>query len=332
MKTQKHPAVVLLLLLLILLAIAVISIGAGAIYIPPLDVISALFTESSQYHFIINEYRMPRIIIGILAGAGLAAAGAILQGVVRNPLASPDVIGVTKGAGLAAMIVILIFPASPIYVLPFSAFCGAAFIAILLVTFIYKKNARSSSLALVGIAIGAVCEAGMQYLMIKFPGDTNAALIWLTGSLYGRDWSQIQILVAAFIILLPLLFVFSRKLNLLSFSDEVAEGWGENAKRLRFSLLFLSVALAGACVAVVGSIGFIGLIAPHISRKIIGSKYEYMIPASCFIGSILLLSADSLGRGVMPPAEIPAGIVTAIIGAPYFLYLLRTESKKRKKG
>jgi iron complex transport system permease protein len=332
MKTQRHPAVVLLVLCLILLAIAVVSIGFGAVLIPPLDVLDSLFSNDSTYDFVINQYRLPRILLGMLAGAGLAAAGAILQGVVRNPLASPDVIGVTKGAGLAAMIVILLFPGSPIYVLPFSAFSGAAFIAILLVIFIYKKNAQASALALVGIAIGAVCEAGMQYLMIKFPGDTNAALIWLTGSLYGRDWSQIKVLIAAFIILVPLLFVFSSKLTILSFSDEVAEGWGENAKSLRFSLLFLSVALAGSCVAVVGSIGFIGLIAPHIGRKLVGTKVKYLIPASCLIGSILLLSADSLGRGLMPPAEIPAGIVTAIIGAPYFLYLLRMESKKRKKG
>ncbi|MEC2235476.1 MULTISPECIES: Fe(3+)-citrate ABC transporter permease YfmE [Bacillus] len=322
-RKQKRPLLAILILAVILIVLSVISMGIGALYISPDAVVTNLLGLDHSFEFIIQQYRLPRIILAILAGAGLAAAGAILQGVIRNPLASPDVVGISKGSGLAAMAVILIFPESPVYVLPFSAFAGAAIIAVLL------KSIQPSSLALSGIALGAVCHAGMQYMMVKFPGDVNAALIWLTGSLWGRNWEEVKLLAPWLLILFPIVCILIPKLDLMSLGDELAQGLGENANRLRFILIFTAVALAGSCVAVVGSIGFIGLLAPHIARRLTGEKAKYLLPASALIGAIILLIADTLGRGIMPPVEIPAGILTAVIGAPYFLYLLKFEARKQ---
>ncbi|MBU8785975.1 MULTISPECIES: FecCD family ABC transporter permease [Bacillus] len=325
----KHPFMIVILLFLVMLVCVIISIGFGALYIAPGDVIKNLFGISSDYQFIIQKYRLARVILAVLAGAGLGVSGAILQGVIRNPLASPDVIGITKGASLSAMVVILVFPAAPLIVLPLSAFAGAGLVAVLLMVFVRKKNARPSTIALVGIALGAICHAGMQYMMVKFPGDVNAALIWVTGSLWGRSWDEIRLLAPWLVLFLPILFLLAAKLDLMSLGDELVDGLGERSARLRFMLIFVAVGLAGSCVAVVGSIGFVGLIAPHIARRLVGTKSKYLLPASGLAGSIILLAADSLGRGLMPPVEIPAGILTAIIGAPYFLYLLKAESAKK---
>ncbi|QSB12459.1 iron ABC transporter permease [Lysinibacillus fusiformis] len=328
LQRNVHPNFILLVLLIIILILSIISLGLGAIYITPSEIIQNLIGEgTSSQKFILSNYRIPRIIIAIIVGSGLATAGAILQGILRNPLASPDVIGVTKGAGLAAVIIIVLFPASPIIFLPLAAFIGAAIIAVILMLFVYKKGAQPNTLALVGIALGAICQAGIEYFMIKFPDDVSATLLWLTGSLWARGWDQVYILLPC-LILIPLLIGLTSKLDILSLGDDIATGLGERSKFLRYILLGVSVVLTGVCVATVGSIGFIGLIAPHIARRIVGSKFKVLLPASALFGAILLLVADSLGRGLFPPIEIPAGIITAVIGAPYFLYLLRSERKK----
>ncbi|KUF36750.1 MULTISPECIES: iron ABC transporter permease [Lysinibacillus] len=327
-KQYFHPKLILPVLLIIIFILSIVSLGLGAIYITPSEIIHNLIGEGTQsQRFILNNYRIPRIIIAIIVGAGLATAGAILQGILRNPLASPDVIGVTKGAGLAAVIIIVLFPTSPIIFLPLSAFIGAAIIAAILMLFVYKKGAQPNTLALVGIALGAICQAGIEYLMIKFPDDVSMTLLWLTGSLWARGWDQVYLLLPC-LILIPILFGLTAKLDILSLGDDIATGLGERSKFLRYILLSVSVILIGVCVATVGSIGFIGLIAPHIARRIVGSKFNVLLPASALFGAILLLVADSLGRGLFPPIEIPAGIITAVIGAPYFLYLLRAERKK----
>ncbi len=327
-KQYFHPKLILPVLLIIIFILSIVSLGLGAIYITPSEIIHNLIGEGTQsQRFILNNYRIPRIIIAIIVGAGLATAGAILQGILRNPLASPDVIGVTKGAGLAAVIIIVLFPTSPIIFLPLSAFIGAAIIAAILMLFVYKKGAQPNTLALVGIALGAICQAGIEYLMIKFPDDVSMTLLWLTGSLWARGWDQVYLLLPC-LILIPILFGLTAKLDILSLGDDIVTGLGERSKFLRYILLSVSVILIGVCVATVGSIGFIGLIAPHIARRIVGSKFNVLLPASALFGAILLLVADSLGRGLFPPIEIPAGIITAVIGAPYFLYLLRAERKK----
>lgn len=324
------PVTYLFLFALLIPIFSIVSLGIGAIPITPLEVWSALMGGGDEQHvFIIENYRIPRMVLALLAGSGLAVSGTILQSVIRNPLASPDVIGITKGAGLAACMVMILFPKSPVYVLPVSAFAGASLVAIALYWFSYRRGVQPSTLALAGIGLGAICQAGIQYLMVKYPVDVNLALVWLAGSLWGRNWEEIFGVLPWILILLPLLILFAMKLDVLSLGDEVAIGLGENVKRLRVILLGMAVALAGACVAAVGSIGFVGLIVPHMARRLVGANHIWILPVSAMLGSLFILVADSMGRGLFPPFEIPAGIVTAVIGAPYFLFLLRQEKKGR---
>lgn len=317
------------LLLMLLAAAAIIGIGTGAVFLSPRQVVEALLGTGMKNHmFIIGEYRLPRIILGMLAGAGLAVSGAILQGMIRNPLASPDVIGITKGAGLAAAAVIFLFPKSPAYLLPLAAFGGAGVVAFILYLYTHRRRVQPATLALVGIAIGVICQAGIQYLLVKNPGDVHSALLWMAGSLWGRGWEHVLAVLPWILVFLPLTYLLARHLDVLSLGDDVAEGLGENVTRLRLLLLVTSVALAGACVAVVGSIGFVGLLSPHIARRLAGGKHGIQLPAAALIGALLMVLADSLGRAILPPMEVPVGIVTAVIGAPYFLYLLGREKRK----
>lgn len=326
-KKQHIPRLWIGSLAVLVLLFSIVATGIGAVFITPAEIVSTLIGKGEgNYAFIILNYRLPRIAVALLTGAGLAVSGAILQGIVRNPLASPDVIGLTKGAGLAAIIVIILFPKSPAGVLPIASFAGAALVAVALYLLAYKKGIKPATLALVGIAIGAIAQAGIQYLMIKYPVDVNAALAWLTGSLWGKSWDQVFGLLPWMVALLPLSFLLAIKLDVLNLGDDIAYGLGENVEHLRLLLLAVAVALAGVSVAVVGTIGFVGLIAPHIARQLVGAKHQFLLPAAALIGILLILIADSFGRGLIPPIEIPAGIFTALIGAPYFLFLLR---KKR---
>lgn len=324
---RKHPYQILSILLLCLIITVVISLGVGAVYISPAEIFQQIVGSSQGSSFILTNYRIPRTLIAIVVGAALAVAGAILQGILKNPLASPDVIGVTKGAGLFAVFILIVFPAASMLLLPLSAFLGASVIAVILMVFSYSQGAKTHTLALVGVALGAICQAGIQYFMIKFPDDVNTTLLWLTGSLWGRGWSELLMLIPC-VVLVPFIIIFASKLDILNLGDEIAVGLGERTKYIRYTLLSMAVILTGLSVAVVGSIGFIGLIAPHISRRLVGSRSKFLLPVSAAVGALFLIIADSLGRGVVPPIEIPAGIVTSVIGAPYFLYLLRREQKK----
>lgn len=328
MKNKKRSLLqVSLLLSLTCFLLFIVSLGVGAVSITPYEVIMALFGGKEGIHqTIIEKHRLPRMLLSLFVGAGLAVSGAILQGIIRNPLASPDVIGLTKGAGLAACIVILLFPSAPVLLLPISAFIGAAAVATALYLFAYKDGAKPATLALVGIALGALCHAGIQYFMIKFPVSINAALVWLTGSLWGSSWDDVGSLLPWMLILLPIAYLMAVRLDIMNLGDQIAGGLGEPTERTRLLLLAIAVALAGACVAIAGSIGFVGLVAPHMARGLVGSRHKAMLPVSALLGAILVLIADTLGRGLLPPAEIPAGLITAIIGAPYFLYLLRKET------
>ncbi len=226
------------------------------------------------------------------------------------------------------MAVILILPKSPVYVLPFSAFAGAAIIAVLLLMIARKKHSA--------LFIGSIrhrLRRGLPRRDAIYDGEVSGRRECRTHLAdrrpLGRNWEEVKSLAPWLLILLPIVCILIPKLDLMSLGDELAQGLGENANRLRFILIFTAVALAGSCVAVVGSIGFIGLLAPHIARRLTGEKAKYLLPASALIGAIILLIADTLGRGIMPPVEIPAGILTAVIGAPYFLYLLKFEARKQ---
>lgn len=277
----------------------------------------------TQDDFILNEYRIPRTLLGLVIGSSLAISGAVIQGVIRNPLASPDVIGITKGASLAAVIIIMIFPSAPLFVLPLGSFVGALVISLILSFLISKFDVKGSKLALIGLAIGAICTAIVQFLLIRNPMDANNALVWLTGSLYGHNISNFYSVLPWFIITVPVVLLLGYQLDILNLGDNVATALGARVRFLKMILLILAVMLAGASIAVVGGISFLGLIAPHIARQLVGHKNIHVIIMSGLIGAILLTLGDGLARGIQPPLDIPVGVVIAVIGAPYFLFLLR---------
>ncbi|AGC90045.1 FecCD family ABC transporter permease [Staphylococcus warneri] len=318
--TRKKHMIRYSIVTILLVISAIFSLCIGSVIVNPIEAIKGIFTHDN---FILNEYRIPRTLLGLIIGSSLAISGAIIQGVVRNPLASPDVIGISKGASLAAVIIIMLFPSAPLAILPIGSFIGALMISLILSFLISKFDVKGSNLALIGLAIGAICTAIVQFLLIRNPMDANNALVWLTGSLYGHNISNFLSILPWFIITIPIILMLSHQLDILGLGDNVAVALGAKVKRLKMVLLILSVMLAGASISVVGGISFLGLISPHISRQIVGHKTMHVAIMSGLIGAILLTFGDGLARGIHPPLDIPVGVIIAIIGAPYFLFLLR---------
>ncbi|MEB6613223.1 FecCD family ABC transporter permease [Staphylococcus pasteuri] len=319
MTKKKHMIRYSIVFILLILS-TLFSLCVGSVIVNSIEAIQGIFTQDN---FILNEYRIPRTLLGLIIGCSLAISGAVIQGVVRNPLASPDVIGISKGASLAAVIIIMLFPSAPLAVLPIGSFFGALIISLILSFLISKFDVKGSNLALIGLAIGAICTAIVQFLLIRNPMDANNALVWLTGSLYGHNISNFLSIVPWFVITLPIILILSHQLDILGLGDNVALALGARVKLLKMVLLILSVMLAGASIAVVGGISFLGLISPHIARQLVGHKNMHVVIMSGFIGAILLTFGDGLARGIHPPLDIPVGVIIAIIGAPYFLFLLR---------
>ncbi|EGQ2823350.1 iron chelate uptake ABC transporter family permease subunit [Staphylococcus pseudintermedius] len=308
------------LIIVLLIVGAILSLSAGSVWISPITVMKEVWSGDN---FILSEFRVPRMLLAILVGAALAISGAVIQGVIRNPLASPDVIGITKGASLAAVIVIIVFPTAPLFVLPVASFIGALVISLILSLLISWQGIKGSQLALIGMAIGAVAMALVQYLLIRNPMEANIALVWLTGSLFGRSMDHVLTILPWLIVAIPVIFLYARKLDILHLGEEVATALGTHVQRTKMILLFTSVMLAGAAISVVGGLSFLGLIAPHIARSLVGHQHRHIVAMSGLVGALLMVIADGLARIIAPPIDIPVGVLIAIIGAPYFLYVLR---------
>ncbi|MCB0112503.1 MAG: iron ABC transporter permease [Caldilineaceae bacterium] len=325
-RVDKRVPPVLALTLLATLVLMVINIGVGEYPIPPLDVIRTVFhlpTDNGDFNFIVNTLRLPRMLVAALAGTALAVSGAILQGLTRNPLASPGILGVNAGAGLVAVTLIVMVAQVPAGVIPLAAFGGAVLVAGLIYVLAWRGGDSPLRLILVGIGLGAVTSA-LTTLMITF-GDINnvqRAMIWLTGSVYGRSWDELWAFLPWVGIFTPLAFVLARDLNAFNLGEDVALGLGSPVVRRRGLLLLTAVALAASTVATAGAIGFVGLIAPHLARRLVGPDHTGMLPTSAVLGAFVVVAADLVGRTLFAPVELPCGLVTAAIGAPFFIYLL----------
>lgn len=322
---RRVPAVLFSLLLVTLAAVA-LNVGQGEYPIPPLDVLKTILglpTSNPDYPFIVNTLRLPRTLVAYLVGVGLAISGTILQGITRNPLADPEIIGMNAGASLAAVTLIVLVPSAPLFALPLSAFSGALVVALLIYLLAWDRGSSPIRLILVGVGLNLIARA-LTTLMITFGEINNVsqALVWLAGSVYGCRWEQVWSLLPWLIILVPLAFVLALQLNALNLGDDVARGLGSRVEWQRGLLLLTSVALIGASVATAGTIAFVGLIAPHLGRQLVGSTHEGLIPTAAMIGGLIVVVADLLGRTLFAPIELPCGAITATIGAPYFLYLL----------
>ena len=299
--------------------IVALSLSFGAVSLS-LEQILTGFTPSSEFYFTLHEYRLPRVILAMLIGGMMALSGALVQGVIRNPLASPDVLGVSQGAGLAAVLLMTVFPTVSIFWLPWAALFGGILSAFVL-WWLCGSHSSAIKLAITGVAMAALYSSAVDFLMLTRPLEVNNALLWLTGSLWGRGWDQIAMLLP-WVVLVPLSFALAKRLNLIGLGDDIATSLGVSIPITRLLSLAAAVGLTASCVSICGPIGFLGLIAPHVARRLVGGKHQLLLPCAMLVGMIILLLADLLARTIDPPIELSAGIMTAIIGAPYFLWLL----------
>jgi ferric citrate transport system permease protein len=320
----RRPALTLGTLSVLCLAVAFATMGLGAVRVPQPHAIEALFGHGTVDQVrTIRDYELPRILMAFLIGTGLAVSGCVCQGVTRNPLAAPEIIGVVKGAALGSVFLLLAFPTAALSYLPPAAFAGGLGAMVIVYLVSYKDGATTPvRLALVGIAVSAFCEAIIRYVMIEEAHGVGAALVWLTGSLAAIDMKRVWETLPWVAVLVPLVGFYAYRLDLLQLGDDMAHGLGVAVERTRRLTLLFAVLLASVCVAAAGSLLFIGLIAPHMARRLVGSRHAVLLPAAALIGTLMLLVADAIGRGADPPIELPAGMVTAVIGAPYFVYLL----------
>lgn len=311
--------VLVMFITLALAGCALLSLQMGVIAVPW----RALLTDwqpGRAHYYVLMDYRLPRLLLALFVGAALAVAGVLVQGIVRNPLASPDILGVNHAASLASVGGLLLLPSLPVIFLPLLAFAGG--MAGLMLLRILAKTTQPMKLALTGVALSA-CWAGLtDYLMLSRPQDVNSALLWLTGSLWGRDWTFVKIAIPLLVLFLPLSLRFCRDLDLLALGDARAATLGISVPRVQLWGLMLAVAMTATGVAVCGPISFIGLVVPHMVRTITGGRHRWLLPVSALTGALLLVIADLLARVIHPPLELPAGVLTAIIGAPWFVWLL----------
>lgn len=326
LRIERRVPAVLFWLGIVTLAAAIASVGQGEYPISPIDVVKTILgweTGNPQHAFVINTLRLPRTLVALMVGVGLGIAGTILQGLTRNPLADSEILGLNAGASLAAVTTIVLLPSLPLFALPLSAFGGAMVVSLLIYLLAWDKGSAPIRLILVGVGLSAIARA-LSSLLITF-GEIDSvteALIWLAGSVYGRSWEQVWFLLPWSIVLVPLSFLLARHLNALNLGDDIARGLGSSVERQRGLLLLIAIALVGASVAAAGTIAFVGLIAPHLGRQLVGSAHEGLLPTAALMGGAIVVLADLLGRVLFAPIELPCGVVTAAVGAPYFLYLL----------
>ena len=297
-----------------------LSIRLGT-YTLSFEEIWAAFQPDDKNYFTLMEYRLPRAVLAILLGGALAISGVLVQSVVRNPLASPDILGINNAAGLVAVSVLMFLPNLAFYWMPIFAFLGGVFSFVIL-WIVCGFNFRPIKMAIIGVALSALWAAISHYLMLTNPVEINTAMLWLTGSLWGRSWSYLNVVLPWLLVLLPLPFIFCRDLDTLGLGENKASTLGVTVNKVQISVLVLAVALSTTAVAICGPIAFLGLVAPHLARRLVGGRHRTLLPAALIIGALLLQLSDILARVIDPPTELPAGILTAIIGAPYFFYLL----------
>ncbi|MEC0343008.1 FecCD family ABC transporter permease [Peribacillus frigoritolerans] len=326
---NKRAYTVTMVFILMSIVAVLISLNTGTLRISPLKVIQTLFGYGDfKSSTVLFDYRMPRILITMLAGVGLGISGAILQGLSRNPLADPGILGLHAGASFGLIIFVTYFHSldeKASILIPLFTFSGGVLTAFLIVLLAFDryKGILPIRLILVGIAISAGFSAITLFLSLRLDEETYSfASRWLVGNVWGRDWIHVIALFPWILILAPYAWFQSNTLNALSLGDDVAAGLGASVQKQRLLMLVTAVGLSCASVAMAGGIGFIGLVAPHLARRLVGPMYQHFLPVSGLIGLIILVLADTIGRSIFQPNAIPAGIVVAAIGAPYFLYLL----------
>lgn len=335
MKNNKKLFLILLLIMLII--ITLLSIGCGQVKIDFFDSIAIILNKigiisKDSIHFTKEQeaimwfIRMPRTLVGLMVGAALGISGAVMQGIFSNPLADPGIIGVSSGAATGAVISIALGLASQgMFYMPFFAFCGSL-MAVTITIFLAMKNGKIPvmTLLLAGVAVGMLLGAlTAGVLTVLNEQKLQQYLFWMVGGLDYRRWEHVYLAVGPVVVGIGIMLCLARHLNVLVLGEVEAKAVGMPVMPFRILLLVISAMTSAIVVCVSGNIGFVGLVVPHMIRMIIGPDHRYLLPASALGGAFFLVLCDLLGRIIMPPAEIRVGIMTAVLGSPYFLYLLR---------
>ncbi|MFZ3142954.1 FecCD family ABC transporter permease [Psychrobacter glacincola] len=321
--SRKSSSRAMVLIIVMLFTLSVSSIFFGASELTLGQIWQHLYQGfGGEQDFIVWQHRLPRTLLSILVGASLGLSGSLVQGVIRNPLASPDLMGISAGAGFCATLLLVMLPAAPTWWLSVAALLGGllAFSFIMLLAQISQPT--PARLALIGVAISAFLASGINFLLVLYPVEINTAMIWLTGSLWGRSWQHIPMLTVIFAVLMAVSMYLAWRLDVLGLGEQTAYHLGLSVKSLEFTTLLIAVVIASLAVSVAGTVSFIGLLAPHIARLLFGHQHRILLPASALIGAIILVTADVLARSLFAPIELPAGVLTSVIGAPYFIFLL----------
>lgn len=301
------------------------SLALGKVNLSPATLFDVLFGQADQrLVFIVEQLRMPRLALAALVGAALAVSGLILQSIIRNPLASPDLLGITSGASAAAVIYLSFFSAAlGSQFLPLAAISGAGLAALAIYLLAWNQGASPLRLVLIGVGVSALLAAVTTFILVFSPLTTTlSAYVWLTGSVYGASWPEPRALASWLVVVLPLLVLLARQVRVQQLDDDLAQGMGVRVQWLRAGLLLVSVALAGLAVAWGGAIAFVGLIAPHIAKRLVPPGFAGQALMSALMGANLVMLADLAGRTLFLPLDLPAGIFVAVLGTPFFLYLL----------
>tara|TARA_B100000427_G_scaffold181004_1_gene150503 strand:- start:2616 stop:3746 length:1131 start_codon:yes stop_codon:yes gene_type:complete len=311
-----------LVTLLIILVFMAFGVMFGDFPVPKVKALStALWDRDSEFNFVINSIRSPRVVVAVLAGMCLASSGAIFQSLINNPLVSPDVIGVNSGAAVCA--VILLAAGGQVTYLPFAAFIGAILAAMAVYILSWKRGIAGTRLVLIGIGINALLAAVITFVQVRYPIErVMAAARWQAGTVFGATWDDVRILGIGFLILFPAAFFLLSRLRILQLGDETAIALGSSVERDRLLLLTTGASLAAIAVAVVGPLGFVALMVPQAARLLTGSITGGSYIFTALLGGIFLLGADLIALHLFAPVMLPVGVVTAALGGPYFLILL----------
>ncbi|CAH0343873.1 iron ABC transporter permease [Bacillus sp. CECT 9360] len=313
----------------LLLAVFVISVATGYISLTPAQLVRTIIGQgTNKENLILFGFRLPRILITMLAGMGLAVSGALLQSITRNPLSDPGILGINAGAGLMVVFYVMFFSAEStvyLYLLPLFALVGGLLAAAFIYLMSYEKGEGidPTRLVLIGVGLAAALYGAILTLSARLEREQYDFFAnWMAGRIWGDDWIFVLALLPWILILLPIVYIKSNVLNTLQMHEHVSVGLGVHVERERLVLMSIAVALASVSVSVSGGITFVGLMAPHIARGLVGPRHQSFLPVAALIGANLLLGADTIGRVVLDPSGIPAGVVVTIIGAPYFMYLM----------
>jgi iron complex transport system permease protein len=325
----------IILIIVTLLLVAVISLSFGSLNLSPWRVMKVIFSQgetSQSLNVIIKQIRLPRIILSFLVGAGLSIAGVVFQGVIRNPMVDPYIVGISAGAGTGVTLAIVLnlqFSFLFFNTLPLMAFIGS-----LITVYIVYNLAKTKdkvpvvTFLLAGVAVGFVLNALMSFLMVIGTRDLQKIVYWLLGSLSTASWSDIRLMLPYFLIGNVIIIFFLKDLNLILLGERSAQHLGVDVEKSKKYLIIGASLVTASVVSVSGSIGFIGLIVPHIARLLVGPDHKKLYPTAAILGGIFLIISDDLARIVLSPMEVPVGIITALTGGPYFIYLLRKTKKE----